>query len=139
MRAVIDTNGLLNAIPKRGSKKWLYNSFIAIEFIWVFSNEILTEYDELISQKFSQDVSNYVLSSLLVSANHQRFEPSYRYNLPFSDPDDEKFVDCAIGANVDYLVTDDKHILNLLKLPNLFPPIPIVTFAQFKQILDNQR
>ena len=137
MRVVIDTNGLLNAIPKRGSKKWLYNAFIASAFTWVFSNEILTEYDELICQKFSQDVSNYVLSSLLVSANHQRFEPSYKYNLPLNDPDDRKFVDCAIGANVDYLVTNDKHILNLLKIPNLFPPIPIVTFAQFKEILDN--
>jgi len=73
-----------------------------------------------------------------MATNHQRFEPSYKYNLPLSDPDDAKFVDCAVGANVDYLVTDDKHILNLLKIPNLFPPIPIVTFAQFKRILDNK-
>ncbi|MVM31036.1 putative toxin-antitoxin system toxin component, PIN family [Spirosoma sp. HMF4905] len=135
MKAVIDTNGLLNAISKRGSKKWLYNAFIAESFIWVFSNEILTEYDEVIGRKFSQDVANYVISSLLVSANHERFEPSYKYQLVTKDPDDNKFVDCAIGANVDYLVTDDRHILSLLTIPDLFPPVPIVTFTQFRNIL----
>ncbi len=136
MKAVIDTNGLLNAIPKRGSKKWLYHAFMAESFIWVFSNEILTEYDEVICQKFSQDVANYVISSLLASANHQRFEPSYKYQLVAKDPEDNKFVDCAIGANVDYLVTDDRHILSLLQIPDLFPPVPIITFAQFKTILN---
>lgn len=52
-------------------------------------------------------------------------------------PDRNKFVDCAIGANVDYLVTEDNHILNLLKVPNLFPPVPVVTFDQFRDILAN--
>ena len=135
MKAVIDTNGLLNAIPKRGSKKWLYNAFIAESFVWVFSNEILTEYDEVICQKFSQDVANYVISSLLASANHERFDPSYKYQLVTQDQADNKFVDCAIGSNVDYLVIDDRHILSLLRIPDLFPPVPVVTFAQFRNIL----
>ena len=137
MKVVVDTNGLLNAIPRHGSKKWLYNAFIDGTFTWVFSNEILSEYDELICQKFSQDVSTYVVSSLLASDNHERFEPSYKYQLVNQDPDDNKFVDCAIGANVDYLVTDDHHILSLLEISNLFPPVPIITFAQFKDILAN--
>lgn len=137
MRAVIDTNGLLNAVPRSGSKKWLYSAFMANEFTWVFSNEILTEYDEIICQKFSQSVSNYVISSLLTSINHERFEPSYKYQLVTDDPDDNKFVDCAIGANVDYLVTEDRHILSLLTIPDLFPPVPVVTFSQFKEILLN--
>lgn len=46
-----------------------------------------------------------------------------------------KFVDCAIGVNVDYLVTNDRHIRNLLKIPDLFPPVPIITFEVFKEIL----
>ena len=32
MKAVIDTNGLLNAIPRNGSKKWLYNAFMDNSF-----------------------------------------------------------------------------------------------------------
>jgi uncharacterized protein len=44
-------------------------------------------------------------------------------------------VDCAACAGVDYLVTNDRHILNLRKRPNLFPPLPIVRFREFKAIL----
>ena len=79
-----------------------------------------------------------VFSILLTSVNTQRYEPSYKWQLVFDDPDDDKFVDCAIGANVDYLVTNDRHIRNLLKIPELFPPIPIITFEEFRTVLNNQ-
>jgi uncharacterized protein len=135
MRVVIDTNGFLSAIPQRGRNKWLYHAFMDERFTWVVSNEIISEYSEIISEKFSENTANFVLSSLLSAINHERFEPSYKWQLVEKDPDDNKFVDCAIGVNADYLVSDDKHIRNLLKISNLFPPVPIVTFRQFKSIL----
>lgn len=33
MKVVIDTNGLLNSIPKNSQKRWLYDAFIAKKFI----------------------------------------------------------------------------------------------------------
>jgi uncharacterized protein len=135
MKAVIDTNGFLSAIPQRGRNKWLYHALMDERFAWVVSNEIISEYSEIISEKFSENTANFVLSSLLSAINHERFEPSYKWQLVEKDPDDNKFVDCAIGVNADYLVSDDKHIRNLLKISNLFPPVPIVTFRQFKNIL----
>ena len=138
MRAVIDTNGLLSAVPRNGSKKWLYNAFIDEKFIWVFSNEIISEYAELVAIQFGEKTMEYVMSSLLSSFNHERFEPSFKYQLVIADKDDDKFVDCAVGANVNYLVSDDGHIKDLRKTPGLFPPIPILTFAEFRTILDNQ-
>ena len=136
MRVVIDTNGFLAAIPYRGKNKWLYHAFISEKFIWVLSNEIVSEYDEMICQKFSTNTADFVLDSLLNSVNHQRYEPSYKWQLVSDDPDDNKFVDCAIGANVDFLVSEDKDIRNLLKIADLFPPVPIVTFQEFKNILN---
>lgn len=135
IKAVIDTNGLLNSIPKNGAKRWLYDAFMAKKFQWVFSNEILSEYAEMIAYEYSQQAMELVVSILLTSENTLRFEPSYRWELVDADPDDNKFVDCALGANVDYLVTEDKHIRRLLTIPKLFPPVPIVTFQQFKTIL----
>ena len=76
-----------------------------------------------------------MLESLISAKNFQQYEPSYKWQLVEKDPDDNKFVDCAIGVNADYLVSDDKHIRDLLKIPNLFPPVPIVTFKEFKRIL----
>ncbi len=135
MKVVIDTNGFLSAIPLRGRNKWLYHAFMDERFTWVVSNEIISEYSEIICEKFSENTANFVLSSLLSAINHERFEPSYKWQLVEKDPDDNKFVDCAIGVNADYLVSDDKHIRNLLRIPNLFPPVPIVTFRQFKNIM----
>lgn len=99
------------------------------------SNEIIEEYTEQVGEKFSSITADFVMSSLLTSANHLRYEPSYKWQLVEQDPDDNKFVDCAIGVNADYLVSDDRHIRNLLKVKDLFPPVPIVSFKEFKQIL----
>lgn len=135
MKVVIDTNGLLSAIPENGSYKWLYYAFMNQEFTWVVSNEILTEYAEMVTNHFGKSTTQFVLQSLLLSTNHLRYEPSYKWQLVTTDHDDDKFVDCAIGANVDYLVTNDRHIRNLLKIIDLFPPVPIITFEEFKEIL----
>jgi uncharacterized protein len=135
IRAVIDTNGLLNSIPKNGSLRWLYDAFIQEEFEWVFSNEIITEYAEIINREYGTQAMEIVFSILLTAVNTERYEPSYKWQLVVDDPDDDKFIDCAIGANVDYLVTNDRHMRNILKIPDLFPPIPIITFAEFKEHL----
>jgi putative PIN family toxin of toxin-antitoxin system len=137
MKVVIDTNGFLSTIPTNGSNKWLYHAFMEERFIWVFSNEILTEYAEMTTLFYGQNTASFVINSLLSSINHLKFEPSYKWQLVIKDPDDDKFVDCAIGANVDYLVTDDKHIKSLLKIPDLFPPVPVISFKEFEKIIRN--
>ena len=106
------------------------------QFIWVASNEIISEYSEIIGQNFGLRVSTFVLESLINSENFQKFEPNYKWQLVENDPDDDKFVDCAVGVNADYLVSDDKHVRKLLTIKDLFPPVPIVTFQEFKLILE---
>lgn len=133
MTAVIDTNGVLKSVSKKGTYHWLYEAFEAGQFIWVVSNEVISEYAEMIDYYYSAKAADLVTAILLASPNHLRYEPSFRWGLIADDPDDNKFVDCAIGANVDYLVPDDRHILNLRRRRNLFPPVPVISFAQFKR------
>jgi predicted nucleic acid-binding protein len=45
-----------------------------------------------------------------------------------------KFVDCAISANADYIVSNDKHF-NILKSVG-FPKIEVVNIETFKNDLD---
>ncbi len=42
------------------------------------------------------------------------------------------FVDCAISSNVDFLVSDKRHITKLRKITNVFPPISILSFDELK-------
>ncbi len=134
MKVIIDTNVLLRSIPAKNKERIIYNAFDSQKFIWVISNEIIMEYAEILSLFYSEKTMNSVLSILLQASNVQFFEPSYKWHL-CDDADDNKFVDCAIGANADYLLSDDKHILRINKVQNLFPPVNTINFKQFRKIL----
>jgi predicted nucleic acid-binding protein len=136
VKVVIDTNGLLRSIPRDGSYRWLYDAFAANQFTWVVSTEILLEYAEMTGYYYSPVAAELVTSLLLATPNHVRQEPYFRFGQVTADPDDNKFVDCAIAAGVDWLASDDQHILNLLRETNRFPPEPIRSFEEFKQILN---
>lgn len=136
MKVVIDTNGLLQSVPRDGSYRWLYDAFAAGEFTWVVSNEIMLEYAEMTAFYFSPVAAELVTSLLLAAPNHIRQEPYFRFGQVIDDPDDNKFVDCAIAANADWLVSDDRHILNLVREKDRFPPVPICSFAEFRQLIN---
>jgi predicted nucleic acid-binding protein len=44
-----------------------------------------------------------------VRQNIHRVSPSFRFNLITADPDDNKFADCAIAAEADFIITADQH------------------------------
>lgn len=134
MLAVIDTNCLLASIPPQSTHYWLYLAFNKQrKFDWLISNEILTEYEEKLIEKYSKNTANIVLNILSVAPNVIFREPYFRWNLVEKDPDDNKFADLAIAGNADYLVTNDKHFNNLKKLE--FPKLNIVTLDEFKKIV----
>ena len=47
------------------------------------------------------------------------------------DPDDNKFIDCAVAANARYLISNDKHFKELKRKP-LFE-VEIFTFDEFEK------
>jgi len=47
-----------------------------------------------------------------------------------ADADDNKFVDCALNAGADYIVTNDKHFNILNKIE--FPPIKVIDIDSFR-------
>jgi predicted nucleic acid-binding protein len=99
----------------------------------LISNEILTEYEEKLANKYSTETANLVLSILNVAPNVIFDEPYFKWNLIGDDPDDNKFADLTISGNADYLVTNDKHFNILKKLE--FPKVNIVTIDEFKNIV----
>ena len=98
------------------------------------TNEILTEYEEIISEKLSSDTANAVIRTLMELDNVYPTSIYFKYNLIIQDPDDDKFIDCAFASNCDYLVTNDKHF-NVLDTID-FPKIRVVKLQEFKDIID---
>ena len=103
--------------------------FAAEAFEWVISNEILTEYDEILTRRYSPLTAAAVLNVLAFAPNTHRQEAYYKWQLITEDPDDNKFVDVAIAASADFLVTNDRHFQLLRQLP--FPRVPVVRFQTF--------
>jgi predicted nucleic acid-binding protein len=52
-----------------------------------------------------------------------------------ADPDDNKYPNCAIAAQADYIITHDKHFNILKHIP--FPKVICVTLDEFKVIFDD--
>ncbi|TFF35080.1 putative toxin-antitoxin system toxin component, PIN family [Mucilaginibacter psychrotolerans] len=133
MIAVIDTNCLLASISRKSADYWLYIAFREKRFEWLISNEILSEYEEKIAQKYSATTADLVLSILSMAPNVTFDEPYFKWNLIEADTDDNKFADLAIAGNADYLVTNDKHFSSLKSID--FPKVAVVSLVEFKRIV----
>ncbi|WP_257669807.1 putative toxin-antitoxin system toxin component, PIN family [Parapedobacter tibetensis] len=133
MRIVVDTNCLLASIPPQSGYYWLYQSFTDGKFDWLVSNEILTEYEEKITDRYSGKAATLVLNILSAAPNVIFTEPSFKWQLIIGDPDDNKFADLAVSGNASYLVTNDKDF-NVLKSID-FPVVNVVSIHEFKDIL----
>ena len=126
---VVDTNCLLRMIPLRGRYRQLWEAFLDGRFYMCVSNEIISEYFEILSQKVTPSFAINIIGVILRSPFVKQCNPQYRFRLIEQDPDDNKFVDCAIIANADYLVSDDSHFKVLEAIP--FPKINLITLDQF--------
>lgn len=130
LKVVLDTNVLLVSISSRSGYHWIFEKLIANEYDLCITNEILTEYEEVISNKFSPVIGRDIIKALLLLPNVYKTEVYYKWNLIKDDIDDNKFVDCTINSNSHLLITHDKHF-NILKKIN-FPKIKVADIHEFE-------
>ena len=113
MIVVVDTNVVLSARATKHRHNRILRAFGVGKFAWAVSTEIVLEYEEIIARHASAaewcklktvlDAADELHSNLL------HVEPSFHFRLIAGDPDDDKFADCAIAAEADWLITDDAH------------------------------
>lgn len=126
---VIDTNSLIMAISSRSAYQKIWQSFLAGDYCLCISNDILEEYMEVIARNISINAARYVIYTIMERKNVKLISPSYKWNLITADPDDNKFVDCAIAANAKFIVTEDHHF-NVLKEID-FPSVDVISIDDF--------
>ena len=108
-RIVLDTNCLLMSIPRKSPYHQILLDFLAGKYLLCVSNEVVLDYEEILTRKVGSLVANNIINAILASSNTIFINPQKRYQLIKSDPDDNKFVDCAISANAKYIVSQDHH------------------------------
>ena len=132
-KIVLDTNCLLMSIPKNSPYRCVWDAFLNGSLVLCVSNEILTEYQEIIAQKNNPTIADNIIYTILGHPNLLQVTPYYRFRLIQSDPDDNKFVDCAITAGASFLVSNDSHFNVLKKIP--FPRLNIIRLETYAQLL----
>ena len=126
---VLDTNCLLQIISQHSPYRPAWNAFREGRYIMCVSNEIISEYLEILAQQTTPFIAENIVNAILRSPFCLRFDPQYRFGLIKIDPDDNKFVDCAIIANSDYIVSDDRHFKVLETIP--FPHVDVIKLHDF--------
>ena len=137
MRIVLDTNSLLVSIARKSKFRPIFDSIINGNITLLISNEILSEYAEIIEQKTNTIVSSNICEFLSQSNHVEQVEIYFRWNLIENDVDDDKFVDCAVSGNADFIVTDDKHFNSLLAVK--FPLVKILKTMEFLEMIQSDK
>lgn len=126
---VLDTNCLLQALPSKSPYHKLWTEIIEGRVSLCVSSDILDEYEEILAQKTAPEIARNVVEAI-ANLSTTTFQTAYvHFELLTTDVDDNKFVDCAIAADAEYIVTNDKDFNQLKEIP--WPKVEIIKIAEF--------
>ena len=106
------------------------------KYILCVSNDILEEYEEILSLKTNAAIASNVIQVLINSPFVEFINTYFHFHLIEKDKDDNKFVDCAIAANAQYIVSEDAHFKQLKNIP--FPTVNVIRLGEFMRLLMQQ-
>ena len=132
---VIDTNVIISSFYG-GNPKLIIDLLKSERIRLCISKEILNEYFKVIPRfKF---IDNINLNKLLKLFSNRRVV-SYTATTPnlkvvIKDPDDDKFIECAVELGAEYIISGDNDLLSVKQFGN----IKIVTPKQFIDIIETK-
>ena len=136
-KIVLDTNCLLACISSKSENFRVWKDFQMGRITLCVSNEILEEYQEIISKKASPLVAENVINAIVESEFVEFIDPQFHLGLIVADQDDNKFVDCAFAANAIFIVSEDSHFDVLKDIS--FPQLLVLKLKEFITMLQQPR
>ncbi len=136
MSIVIDTNIVISALLFGGTPNELASFWKAGQIEPVFSKEILNEYLRVLTYpKFSLSESeiDLLLKHEILPYFRVIDAPATKHKIIIkADPDDDKFVICALADKCEFIISGDKHLLEL----GSYEDIKIITPSAFLKIIE---
>ena len=132
MRIVVDTNVIASAIFFGGNPYQLLHYIMEGRVDVVASKEIVDEYEEIVlrlKQKYPRIDTRIPLQELLSKFEIFRVSSDIQAS---RDPDDNKFISCAIDGKCLYIVSGDDDLLSV----GNYGDVEILTVAEFLSRLD---
>ena len=133
---VLDTNCLLQTLPTRSPYHKIWLEVLSGQLCLCVNSEILNEYEEVLAQKTTREIARNVVEAIARLHTTIYQEVYFHFGLISQDVDDNKFVDCAVAADAEYIVTNDSHF-NILKEIE-WPKIAIINIKEFLLQIKNK-
>ncbi len=114
MKIILDTNVFISGIFFRGPPFDILQAWKDRQIQVVLTKQIIDEY-----QRVAQSLkTNFPLVDILPIINfmaiHGRLINADDFSLTVcEDPDDDKFIECAVASGTGIIVSGDKHLLNV--------------------------
>jgi len=127
VKVILDTNILMSAIFWGGKPRKIVDLWLTGAFVLVASKEIVAEYDEIfhrLNKKYK--TADEVLFNTIVSHLQLYTSPILAHQV-CEDPDDDKFLACAMVSAARYIVSGDKLLLQV----ETFGSCQIITASDF--------
>jgi len=132
MRIVLDTNIFISGIFWKGASNKVLMNWKEGKFTLVTSLETILEIIKVLKDfkiKLSEDMIKELVD--LIVQNSIIVEPKEKIDIVKDDPNDNIFIETAVAGNVDYIITQDNHLLKIKE----FNGIRIITPEEFLDVV----
>lgn len=126
---VLDSNVLLVIVSRKSRYNAVFQALIDGTYSLAVTTEILNEYAEILERYISRTFAEAALELILDLPGTELITRYFSWELITQDPDDNKFVDCAVAARARFIVTEDKHFHVLKEIE--FPVIEVLSLDKF--------
>lgn len=112
MDVILDTNVFISGIFWAGSPYKILKAWQSKKLTLIVSKDIIDEYDR-VSKALSNQYPNMDLSPFieLLTINSKMYVPLKLNEQISRDPDDDKFIACALAAKTTFIISGDQDLL----------------------------
>ncbi len=128
-RIVLDTNCLLQILPSISPYHEVWNAVLDGRVSLCVNTEILEEYEEIIGNKTTPEIASNIVEAIARLSTTYYQESYVHFGLIEQDVDDNKFVDCAIASDAEYIVSNDAHFKILQEIE--WPKVEVLLLEQY--------
>ena len=127
MRIVVDTNVVISGTFFKGNPRRVLEAIIKSEVDAYATTDIVDEYQGVVRRIIERGVGTFDGSGFIRFIADLNLIESLAEVSVCRDPDDNKFISCAIDADALYIVSGDKDLLDLKE----YEGIQMITAADF--------
>ncbi len=130
-KVVIDTNVIISAgISVDGNPAKIFEMLLSGKLENYTTDDIIDEVKNVINRDKIKKILDFQDREFIINnfeRNSEKIVSSYMFFEVKEDPKDNKFLDCAVSANVDYIISGDEHLLKMKE----FKGITIISPTDF--------